>query len=59
MNNLGMMKMNPSAWLILIVTVLYLGIAISKVFYKDYYMAGMWFGYFLANVALFSREFSI
>lgn len=45
--------------LIGLVTLLYCGIAISKVYYGDYAMAGMWFGYFIANLALFSREFFI
>jgi len=43
--------------LMVIVTAIYLGISLSKVFSGDVLMGGMWFGYFIANSFLVIREF--
>lgn len=45
--------------LISVVTILYAAIAISKVYYADYAIAGMWAGYCIANIALLIREFNL
>jgi hypothetical protein len=51
--------MTPTAWLTLIVIVLYICIGISKYIADDWTIAGMWVSYAIANIFLFAREFTL